>query len=55
MKKEIMKMLEDLFGIKDERELNIALQKAEKLNIGIMTTRSIDGEYKDKQPQRVRV
>ena len=50
MKKEIMEMLESLFGIKDEKELNIALQKAEKLNIGIMTTRKDYG--KDRGTQR---
>jgi len=55
MKDEIMRLLEDLFGIKSEKELNIALRDAEKLNIGVMTTRNIDGEYKDKQPQRIRV
>ncbi len=52
MKEEILKMLEDLFGIKDEKELNIALQRAEKLNIGIMTTRRDNG---DSRTQRVRV
>ena len=52
MKEEILKMLEDLFGIKDEKELNIALQKAEKINIGIMTTRR---DNENNNAQRIRV
>ena len=53
MKEEIMKLLYELFGINNEKELNIALRDAEKLNIGAMTTRIKDD--KDKQVQRVGV
>lgn len=36
-KEDIMKYLEENFGIKSESELNAAIASAEKLNVGIMT------------------
>ncbi len=36
-KADIMKYLEEHFGIRSESELNAAIATAEKLNVGIMT------------------
>ncbi len=53
-KKALMTYLEEHFGISSEEQLNIALRNAEKLNIGIMTTRRVEDD-RDTRTERVAV